>query len=395
MYHWNNVTLIAILFVCPTLFLVSCSSNGETDSRVVEHPIPGLIPYHEREHISIERDYSFGDLTDPNEGIKLLNRYLVDPDQMEVERLEVEVKDGKRLKAVPMRDERLVLLDTSTDRLTEYNLTTNSSELLANFGRGPGELQHSIDLERVGDYLYVARRDMRLSLFKCSDTCIYDKTIVLDVQPLSIASTESGLLMAVGLMIGGGEYAEKESIIESSPFQIVSRETGQLIDEFGSIYKTRFKMVLARFNRTSIVGYLNEQGKYVAVSSWFPYVYIYNENFEIEETYKIDNHIQNTFEFNSAEQRRTFPVKDHTLISEMKVMNDGRILLLTTTRTNRREKEGETVHDYRYDYYVIDHSIRDTFHIGTDSHTSAYQQMLFPVGNQLIKNDGGILYHIK
>lgn len=381
-------------FLCLLFLQISCSSNDEPAGRMVEHPVPELIPHNDRDHIPIKRDHSFDELADPSEAVTLLHRYLENPEQMESEQLEVTVPDLQSLRVVEVGQDRLLFLDTDNDRLIEYDLSKGSSELIAEFGRGPGELQHSIDLERVGDDVYVARRDMRLSRFKCaSDSCTYDNTMILDVQPISISSAEKGLAITTGSIFSGGVEMVKDSTIDFPAVRIINTNDGKPSDSFGSIYKTQFMMVLERFSRTGLIAYLPEHRRYVWASSWFPYLHIYNKDFELEETYKLEHHIQNKFEFFPAEQRRRFPRRDRTLISQLKIIEEGRILLVTTTRTNQEEEE-EIVHNYDYDYYVIDFSSQKAIHLGTDRKTSGYQRMIFPFRNTLIKYDEGVLYRL-
>lgn len=69
-------------------------------------------------------------------------------------------------------------------------------------------------------------------------------------------------------------------------------------------------------------------------------------------------------------------------------MDDGRILLITITQSNRQEKEKNIFYDFVNDYYIIDHANRKAIHLGTEKVTSTYRSMVLPVQNTLIKNDG-------
>lgn len=392
---FNKKFLLTFLFYCSFILQTSCSSNEEPAGSVVEHPIPELIPHHDRNHIPINRDNSFEELTDPSETLILLRSHLEDPDRMVAEPLELTVNDLQSLKIVEVGRGRLLFLDTDNDRLIEYKLSNDASELIAGFGRGPRELQHSIDMELVGDDLYVARRDMRLSRFNCSSApCVYDTTMILDVQPISISLAQNGLAMTTGSIIRGGDELVQDSYINSPAVQIIDMNDGQLLESFGSVYNTRFMMVLERFKRTGLVAYLPKHKRYIWASSWFPYLYVYNENFEFEQSYKLENHIQNTFEFFPDEQKRSFKGNDYTLISKLKIIGEARILLVTTTQTKREEEQGEVIYDYSYDYYVIDLLNGNPTYLGTDKNNSGYQRMIFPFQNILIKYDSGVLYKL-
>ncbi|MGF1668821.1 MAG: hypothetical protein ACFCU6_00120 [Balneolaceae bacterium] len=396
MYTWSRtLLLLALLFVVISMLPVSCSIDKEPAGSVVEHPLPNLIAYHDRDHILIKKDQSFEELSNPSKGLIQLKNYLENPDIWRTEQFGVTVNDASSLKMTAIGHDRFLILDTGKDQLIEYNFLESRDELVAGFGRGPGELQHSIDLEYTGDYLYVARRDMRLSRFKCEfSKCIYDKTILLDFQPISVASTKSGLAMTTGVIIGRDDIVEKNSYIHFPAVILIDRLDGHIIGEFGKIYDTRHLMVLAVFSRSGFVSYITELERYIYVNSWFPFVYVYDDDFKLEETYKLENYIQNKFEFFPKKKRRRFPIREHTLISEIKAMENGHILLVTTTQKNQQLELGDTVYDYTYDYYVIDHMNRKVIFLGTEEKTSNYRSMVLPVQNALIKNDGGVLYRL-
>jgi len=362
---------------------------------MIEHPIPNLIAYHDSKHIPVKKNRSFEELIKPAEELILLKDYLENPNDWQTLELELIGNDALSLKITSVDNDRLLILDTDNDQLFQYNIKDNNSELVAKFGRGPGELQLSSDISRAGEHVYVSRLDMRLSRFKCgSEGCGYDKTIILDVQPISIASTPKGLSMATVAIINGGENLVRDSAVDFPAVKIIDYENGQIIEEFGKIYSTKYMMVMERFSRNGLVEYIPELDKYVYASSWFPYLYIYNAHFELEESYKLEKHSQNHFEFYPAEQRRRFPVNDHTIITNLKVLKGGQILIITTTQDKRYEEEGEIINDYAIDYYVIDHSNRIAVHLGTERKTSFDQSLVFPFKNTMIKNDGGVLYRL-
>jgi len=388
---------LIILAYFLSLLSVSCNADREPAGKVIEHPVPNLIAYHAHDHILIKKKSTFEEVKDPNDQLILLKKYLKEPDQLQFEELDVMVHDASSVKIEAVDDARILILDTRDDQLIEYNLSDGTKNQVAGFGRGPRELQHSIDLERAGDFYYVARRDMRLSSFECdSQRCKYDNTIVLKIQPLSIASVNNkSLAIASGVVMNREDYIEQDIYIDFSPIKLINLEDGQILKEFGKIYNTKHMTVLERFSRTGIIEYISDIERYAYVSNWFPYIYIYNEDLEFEESYKIENHIQNKFEFYPDEQRRRFPDRNHTLISDLKVLKDGRILLITTTQNNKREKNnGNVEYDYTYDYYVIDHLNRNAFLLGTVSETAEYKKLVIPIQNTLIKNEGGVLYRL-
>jgi len=382
------------------LLLVSCSSDSPGQEPVrgtVLHPIEELIPYYDRNHIKLEQSGINNDLDITNNKIlSKLHHYLNDSTQFELKNIGFVLNDVSSMQTESLGMGKLSFLDTSEDRLFIYDDQSGNVDTLAEFGRGPGELQHSTDLMVINDHMYVSRRDMRLTRFNCAaGDCVYDTTHEVESQPLSIAGDSDTLSMAVNVKIDQGEVMEKDNSINFSPIQLINIENGDLIESFGEIYNTGFMMVLERFARTGLIESIPENNKYVWANSWFPFLYVYDENLELEDTYEIVNHTQNKFEFTPSEQRRSFTERDHTIISEVQILDGGLILLITTTQTNQREnKEGQTIYDFSNNYYVIDHSNRKASYLGSEEYVSGYKKLVLPVEDVLIKNDGGELFKV-
>ncbi|TVR16831.1 MAG: hypothetical protein EA391_06540 [Balneolaceae bacterium] len=357
----------------------------------MEHPIDELIPYIDVEQIVIDRDFSFELIDEPSKILVLLHYYLNDRSKIELEPLTLKIGDISNLKVEKLSNGRLLILDTSRDTLFEYDIADHSYEIVADFGRGPGELQHSMDLTVAGDTVFVARRDMRLSRFICSASCKYDRTAVLDVQPLSIITTNSGLAVSTGLLFGL-EDLYSDSGIEFSAINIFDVDSEQILYSFGEVYNSNYIQVLERFARTGMVAFLPGNNNYIWASSWFPYIYLYDENFEIDKVYKLDHHIQNKFTFFPTEQRLSFPGMDRTLINTIKPIGEEKLLLVTDTRTKDQQLEVDT--NYSIDYYLIDHLNRESFHIGSDQFTSNDQKLVYITDDELILNKNGDLFRI-
>jgi len=382
------------------LLLVSCSSDSSSQeplSGTVLHPIEELIPFYDRNHIKIERSGVKNDLDFTNNKIlSKLHHYLNDSTQFELKNIRFVLNDVSSMQTDGFGVDKLSFLDTSEDRLFIYDVQSGNVDTLAEFGPGPGELQHSTDLKVINDHVYVSRRDMRLSRFNCAaGDCVYDTTLEVESQPLSITGDSEKMAMAVNVKIDEGEEMEKDSFINFSPIQLINTENGDLIESFGEIYNTGFMMVLERFARTGLIESIPENNKYVWANSWFPFLYVYDENLELEDTYEIVNHTQNKFEFTPSEQRRSFTERDHTIISEVQILDGGLILLITATQTNQRENnEGQTIYDFSNNYYVIDHSNRKASYLGSEEYVSGYKKLVLPVEDVLIKNDGGELFKV-
>lgn len=391
----NKKAIYLATFILSVLLSASCSPNGEPTVGIVEHPVQELIPYHNYEHRLISHNNSVKDLDDLPEELILLHRYLNSPNQLNFENLNLVTKDVTSVEVERISREHFVILDKSEDNLISYNISDNHINKIAGFGRGPGELQHSTDLLLVDNKIYVSRLDMRVSSFNCeSGDCLYEDTFQLDTQPISISASHKGIFSISGNeMIKSGESMVNDSEIEFKPVKIIG-ESGNIIDSFGKVYKTKFRMVLERFNRTGLLAFFTKSGHYVWASSWFPYIYIYSKDYDLIATYRIENHIQNKFEFDTVKQTRSFADRDQTEIILLKPIRQDYILIATSTRTNKNEVGGEIIYDYRIDYYAIDHKNGKNFHIGTSEKASDHQTLIIPIEDMLIKNDGGVLYMV-
>lgn len=289
--------LIVFLFVSAMLLILSCSSEKEPSGRVIEHPVPHLIAHYDRDHIPITRNYSIEHLETPGQKLTTLINFLNSPEDWIAEPLKIMV-DASSIKIEEIGYHRILILDTENDQLFLYNLFNDKSELIAGSGQGPGELQYSYDLVQSGEFIYVSRIDMQLSRFKCVESgCSYDKMIDLKVQPISIASALEGLAITSGVVFNQGENLVKDSIINYKAVKVIDHEDGRVISEFGKIYDTKYVRVLSQFSRNGIVEYISELEQYIYANKWFPYLYVYNKNFELEETYQLENYTQNKFRF--------------------------------------------------------------------------------------------------
>ena len=392
----NFLKTVLLSFICFTAlsFLFSCRSDTEPDSRVVKHPIPELIPFHDQSHIAIDDKHPFQEMSQPDSGLVLLHHYLEDSSNFAQKQLDIIIEDAQDTKIESITSNRFIILDTENDQLYEVDLQSDETQLIANFGRGPGEIQHSRDLEFSNNQIYVARRDMRISRFNCvNNPCSYDSTLNIEQQPISIAFTSNDLAIASGLMYLGNQDLESNNVIDFPAIQIMDPDSFKIKKTLGNIYRTRYLRVLGHFSRTALLESMPQSGKLIWANRWFPLIYVYDTS-GLLSTYQLTNFHQNTFEFfpNSHRNRFTFDSK-YTRVIEVDRLNENEILIVSKTESkSKNSTEENEIYDFKFNYYVINLFNEKAYKVGTDMYSGEYQRLLFVKNNHLFKIEKGGLY---
>lgn len=386
------------IFLIPCFFtlsiLISCKSDPEPDSRVVKHPIPELIPFQDRPHIPIDDKNSFQQMAQPDSGLIMLHLYLGDSSNFIQRQFDIILEEALDTKIESITSNRVSVLDTENDQLYEVDLQSEETQLIANFGRGPGEIQHSIDLEFFNNQIYVARRDMRISRFNCANIpCSYESTLNIEQQPISIAFIPNNIAIAPGFMYLGNQELESNNVIDFPSIQLMGLDSLKIEKTLGNIYRTRYLRVLGHFSRTALLESIPQSENFIWANRWFPYIYVYNTS-GLLNTFQLTNFHQNTFEFfpNSHRNRFTFDSK-YTRIIEIDRLNENQILIVSKTEAKSSEtSEGNEIFDFQFNYYVVDLLNKEAYKVGTDMYSGLYERLLFVKNNHLFKIEKGRLY---
>lgn len=384
---------VKIIF-CIFIFVgfISCN-NGEnsSSSNIVRHPIEENIPYYNRNHLLIGTNNKFVNLQEKPSELRVLHRYLNDPNELEMKKLNVSI--GSPLSAfniVAPGNNRLVILDDHQDQLIEYDLTHHSAVNLAEFGRGPSDIHLPMEMVMHDDLIYIVREDMYISTFNCqSIPCEFNEAISLDFNPVSLAMADQNLaLLGVKSINTTSGPESKENGKNNKPAHIFN-QSGQKLATFGSMYEVEGHwMLLQPLVMNAMIRYSPTEHLYILIFKRFPYIYTYDAStLELKETYEISNFILGKQNYWPDEVRLEVPLEDFSMIRNAEVIAGNLLWIETQTNSNYHEAEYKAYWDRQYDYFVVDLQNQEPSYMGS-YHLSgkSYEKNIY------LTNEGLIIY---
>lgn len=335
---------------------------------VVTHPVEERIPYHDREAIPITKDQPLEALSDPPASLQVLASWLQNPQAIDTTHLGFFVENPGPLRSFDVASigaNRMVVFD-GRHRLFEHNLQTGETTQIARQGGGPGELKGAYDLMRDGSSLYVSRQGQRVEHFTCEpEPCEHSETIRVPVEPFAIADRDQGLA-AFGLsveVIQGGESKKFGKNIH-----LIDTE-GAVERSFGPVYLTTRMMVWQKFMRYNSLAYASNHDRYILSTGYLPYVWMYDENGNINSVFRIKDYSLARFEYNSKDKSMSISkTDDYHRVSSLSMLSRKFVVFSVAY-----QKEGEV------DYYAINLQDNEPYFVGTDSYGDDIEDRSFYV----------------
>lgn len=381
------------------LLLAGCGGGeapdfgGERADGVVEHPIADSIPHVDRDHIAIDTSRSIDEMDEVPEALATLADYLQDPEGTAARELNVIVNGAEDFHVAAVDERRLVMLDTREQRLLEYDLATDDATVLAEQGEGPGDVHFTQDLAHDGTTLYVAMQDRRLDRFDCqSSPCAFHERTSLDFSALSVAPIDDTTVVVLGQILPSG--GEPDAGDDERPVRLVGTD-GSVLGAFGTAYRSQHYILRHRFLLGGTIRHLEDPGRYVLAFPRLPYLYVYDEDGALQTTYALDAFLQGFVAFGDFSGRQNVvrhTVQDMSQISGVEPIG-GSILVKTETRALIGEPKpaGQSVFDFRNDYYAVDLAEAKSYHIGSEAYTGAFGRSIFVTDAGLVINRAGTL----
>lgn len=383
------VKLITIILL--TFLGFSCKSSN--NNSFVWHPVENNIPYFNNDHTVIgisNYNKNYGDL------LTLLNNYLVNKkSKFKLEKLNLLVDNTRELSVVSIGDQRLIIL--SQDRLIEYNMITESAVVIAKEGRGPGYIKYSSDMVKIGDEVYVAMQLGKIAVFNCTvKPCNYKKTFKLNTNIYSLALKGDSLAI-LGYLLGTGikEPKANKSIVDKG-IKVYNNNLNKM-GAFCEVYNTNKQWMLLRpFVSNGMVRYSRTQNLFFVIFNRFPFIYVFDgsRDFDLQKSYKLFTFDIGYQKYWPKEGRRRIVMKDHSIISNITVLNGNKLLIQTKTKSNRRAEGGLWVWDQKIRFYLIDFSNSKNYYLGSRVYNNTKQNIYCTEIGCLVSK-GGSLYIIK
>jgi len=370
-------------------------------------PLESNIPYMDRDHIVVDKNnpkdrtneiIEIGLLPNSSEipqPIKNIHDYLANPGNYKVDTLDIQVSWDYRVDE--LRDGRIVILDIVKDALVEYDLQTKKSNIIAEFGHGPGELAFSRDLTTDGSFVYVARADQKISIYNCRvEPCLFDKSITLDREAFSVALVGVDSFAIQGPVTlrqaGPDPILDKLENFKVEAVQVISRDAKQG-HTFGATYDTKGHWMLIKpFVSEGNIGYIEKLNLYILSFSRFPLLYIYDRGGNLLRVFRVENFIIGHQKYWANSGKLEVILNDYSTIVSKVISNDNYIFVEVATKTNSRVENYAFNWDIERDYYCIDVANNESYYLGHVLSSENISRIVPLTGGLLLEREGTFFY---
>jgi hypothetical protein len=345
----SNKTLL-IYFGITIIFLsiISCGKSQERSGQAVLHPIESNIPYHDRSHITISKNNK-GDEENDQFGLK---EYLQNPNNHPGANLDVLSVSPFELFIESIDESRIVILDAGSNAMFEYDIENHEVSEIAILGRGPGGISNARDLTISENMIYVTMMDLRISAFDCSLTpCSYIKEITLEeISPFS-ADVNGEQVAALGMKPVSGQTSGNDAL-QFIPVHLFDND-GKLLKSGGESYDTEGNWMLVRPFTDGIIRFLPENRGYIVAYQRLPYLYIYDTDMNLTESYKFEDFILGKQEYFPKEGRLRTVMTDYSFINNIYLHKQSNLIVEVETRQNMRISDNRYKWNRKSDFYRV------------------------------------------
>jgi len=372
--------------------LAATLSYCSKSDNVVWHPIKEKIPHYDNEHTLIDSVNHADYASSESKVLELLHSYLNENEDIIPVKLDVSVGQGDGVSVQSIESDRLLILDSFDNRFVEYDLNSDSTVQLAEVGRGPGDIMLSREISIQDKFAYIALGGGRIEKFDCKmRPCQHSESFKTEYNPYSFTTAgDFFALLSMPTGFGGGVKTDR-SIPENAIKVIDSNE--KEIGGFGKTYDIGGHWLLLRpLVNQGFIRYSSSSELFILSYERFPFLYIYDGNFELANTFELAPFEIGEQKYWPKKGEREIVLEDHSEISLLTDLGKGQILVETRTKKNRRTKNNRFVWDHLNRYYLVSLSNGKNIFLGSkefESYTSIY-----PTENNLILNNGGVLYEI-
>lgn len=371
-FHPVKMIRISHYFIIIILFLFFALSCGERSNEgdVVVHPVEEKIPYSDVPSKMLEVLNAGDHLDELPDNIQLLYEILLD-DNLEVDSVELDLLTSSKIDLTSLNDSTIVILDKEQNQLVSYNLSKHKAEVIAEQGRGPGDLIFSEELSVRNNGVYVASQNFQITVFNCqTGKCVHEKIFQTDYSTFSISPTQK-FLYYLGIIPYGHEgRVEKDS--ESLDQFSVHRANidGEVVSSFLPVYKDNSPLVSNRIMSKGRVRSFSEFDRIIITFQYFPYLFIHSLDGKLLDKYELPGFKEaKNIESKVGELGTTLTFNgDYTYLRYTKKINEEWLLLKTQEfrDVNYVFLDQEIYGDTWYSYYIYSLDSKRIYKIGDD-----------------------------
>ena len=383
--------LYPIIFV----FVLSCSGENQQDDDSM-HPIQEKLPY-SNVNPDLPEVRDGGEYIDSMpESVQVLYRFL-NYESQAASQQELDLLTTGNIDVSAINDSTLLVLEIGSNRLVQYDLKGDQYEVIADRGRGPGDLYFERELSVYNDKAFIAMQAYRLSVFSCDyGGCEYEKTLQTEYNNYSVAPLDDHLYF-LGIPPFGGEQYADSAAKEQNLIHKINYE-GDHKQSYLPAYNFWAPMVRERMNSGGQVRVFPEYDITIVTFDFFPYLYSHNNEGKLTAIYEIPGFIQGFYEFEERSDGRwrgRLVYDSNSRISATAKLDDKWLLIKI-----REQRDVEFLGmdegfegDEWYSYYLFNIEKEKLFKIGDDTKTPVNEsRVIHVVDNGIVINESGLLY---
>ncbi len=382
-----KITIRVPYFIILLFFIsIACSeADKKSSSGYVEHPIEENLPHYGEDYITVSNEGDGDYKNDFPDELDRLRSYFNNKEGHSERKLSTFVGEVIRTDIESIDKENIVIFDSFMNQLITYNLTSDTSNIVAQKGSGPGDIHFGMEMSKIDSTVIISMQSLKVSEFHCVHSdCNYERTFPIDFSALSSVKIDDNKYAIFGqndLREGDDEKVDREAV------RIVDRN-GSIKDTFGYYYDTD-NWMLQFTMRGGTVRFNESESTYVFSHLNLPFIYTYNHDYSLKDIYFIEDFTQGSFyhfpESNSASRGRDAASR----ILDMNVF-DQFILIKTYTHSDYVLPEDL---EYEQSYYIIDLATKNSYYVGSEN--GLINETIYVTEHHLIKNRGGSLYLIE
>ncbi len=394
-YSFRNNGMVLLLLMIT--FISGCGKTHRSNGTIIV-PEKDNIPHYHDSFIAVKKSISFNKLPDKTPILVRLNSFFSHPEKFKLKKLPVLSIPQK---FISLNGNRMLLLDIRRNQLLEYETKTDSVQIIASSGHGPGDLLFAGDMTHKGDMVFVTQ-NMQISRFDCRHVpCVYSGTTELHYMPYSVALPgDSMAVFGVSTkMMRGFKSLKVEMDLSHLKIVHVFNSVGKQVASFGDTYQTGgYWMLFRPFIYDGVVRYNTSRQSYFLAYKNFPFIYEYGNHFQLRQVYKIPDFVMPKMKYNIKKGQLFNPTGTYSAIQSVRQVSNNDILLGIKTVVNLQynKKSHEMLRGYRYDYYVLDLKNNKNYFAGElKLKRSPMFQGIYVTANQIVRVKDGNLYLVE
>lgn len=386
---------ISLLFLVSLLLFISCGEKKQKEAELV-HPVEESIPHSDVISDQLEAHNAADVISELPGNVQLLYKFLND-ETSQFNTSELNILTTDRIDISTLDDSGFLILEKDQNRLIQYDLTNDDFNIIAEQGRGPGDLFFSKELSVYKSKAFISMQGRQLTVFNCESTpCEYETTINTDYNNYSLAVTDNHLYFLGIPQIRGGQ---SNSTGSSAQFIVHKADRDARIERsFLPNYDHESPILRDRIMSRGSIRAFADYDKTIVTFDHFPYLFTYDHNGELISKLELPDFISaKNIEYNSANRGILNTYNgDYTYLQYTSTLQ-GRWLLkrIAEFRSVEYSMENGITGEMWYSYYIFDVEDEKLYKIGDDSPTSfGESRRLFLVDGGVISSKNGTLHWI-